>query len=314
MSGTADIRGDVQPPDPDVMDELVADLVVVGLGPAGAACLLQGVREGLRVVGVADEPIGGLLVAARRLDNLPGWPGGARGPELAERIAWQVAASGATVLTGRVTRLRREGTGFQATLESGRVVDATTVCVATGTVPGPLPWPMTGLATPHRDARTLPADLGGCTVLVVGAGDAAFDTALTARDRGASVTILSRGQGVRAASGLVAEAARAGIGVRTGVTVAELAWGEGRWRLDIEGEAMLQADHLVACIGRRPRRELLTDMGVTEDSVRLPMGCFLAGDVGRSGERFAAVAMGDGQLAALAAASMVRVERAGKGD
>lgn len=313
MSGATDVREDIQTPAPGGQGGFLADLLVVGLGPAGASCLLQGVREGLRVLGVGDEPIGGLLPAARRLDNLPGWPGGTRGAELADRIARQVAASGATVLEDRVIRLRRQGNGFQATLEGGRVVDATTVCVATGTVPAPLPWPMTGSAAPHRDARSLPADLDGRTVRVIGAGDAAFDTALTARDRGAEVTILCRGRGVRAASGLVAEAARAGIGVRTGVAVAGLAWGEGRWCLDMAGEAMLEADHLVACIGRRPRRELLTDMGAFGDSVRLPQGCFLAGDVLRLDERFAAVAMGDGQLAALAAAVQVRDARAGKG-
>jgi thioredoxin reductase len=66
--------------------EKTIDLLVVGLGPAGIACALQGYRDGLDVVALGDEPVGGLVRAGRKLVNLPGLPS-ISGEELAERLA-----------------------------------------------------------------------------------------------------------------------------------------------------------------------------------------------------------------------------------
>lgn len=284
---------------PDGPGIFEADLVVVGLGPAGIACVLQGGREGLSVVAVGDEPPGGLLPAARRLDNLPGWPGGVAGAALARRMTRQVAATGATLLRGTVGALRAVDGRLEAALADGRRVNASTACLATGTRPEELPWAPSGGAVPMRDARALPADLGGRHVAVIGGGDAAFDTALTARDRGASAVVLVRGPVPRAAAGLLEAAVRAGIAIRTGFAVSALAGDGPRWRVTGDPGGTVEADHVVACIGRTPRDELVRGHGPTP-------GVFVAGDVHRGRERFAATAMGDGQAAALAAAAWVR--------
>lgn len=285
------------------------DLLVVGLGPAGVACVLQGVREGLRVVAVGDQPPGGLLPAARRLDNLPGWPGGVGGAALARRMARQVSASGATRVRGTVVDLRAVPGGLRATLADGRALLGATLCLAPGTRPVPLPWPVAGGIDPARDARDLPRDLAGRRVLVIGGGDAAFDTALTARDRGAQVVVLVRGPALRAAAGLVREAAAAGIEVRTGTAVTGLAVRDGRWRVRVQDGPVLDADHVAACIGRAPRDELVRALAGASGPI--PAAVFVAGDVHRGGERFAAAAMGDGQAAALAAAAWIRVRGPG---
>lgn len=276
------------------------DLLVVGLGPAGATCVLQGIREGLRVVAVGDQPIGGLLPAARRLDNLPGWPGGVGGTLLARRIARQVAAAGVPVLRGTVASLRvLPGGAFEADLADGRRLTAETVCLAPGTSPAPLPWKVDGGATPARDIRDLPARLIGRRVVVVGGGDAALDTALAARDRGAEVSVLIRGTAPRAAPGLEREAEAAGIDLRLGVVATGLAFRRGVWSVATAAVEIVTADHVVACIGRVPRDDLVRTMnGVA--------GAFVVGDVGRDVARFAALAMADGQAAALAAAARVR--------
>ena len=69
------------------------DLCVVGLGPAGVACLIQAHRDGLSVMGIGDEPVGGLVTAARRLDNLPGFPG-VSGRALADSLLAQIKTLG----------------------------------------------------------------------------------------------------------------------------------------------------------------------------------------------------------------------------
>jgi thioredoxin reductase len=286
------------------------DLLIVGCGPAGSACALQAHRDGLRIRLVGDEPVGGLIRAARRLDNLPGAPGIAGG-ELAERLARQLEAAGVTAREGRVVELKREDRFFHACLADGSTFRSRSVCLATGT--RPRRWPVAPEAAVVRDARALAASLAGRRVVVVGGGEAALDTALSARERGAAVTILARGETLRGAAGLVAEVGRAGLDVRLGVQPCRVAGGPGRWTVELEGGGTIDADELVVCIGREPCGELwrLSAEGAPDAAVEQPRapGVFAAGDLIRGRERYAATAMGDGQRAALAAAAWLEERR-----
>ena len=49
----------------------VFELLVVGLGPAGLACTLQALRDGVDVLAIGDEPVGGLVGAATALILAP---------------------------------------------------------------------------------------------------------------------------------------------------------------------------------------------------------------------------------------------------
>jgi thioredoxin reductase len=280
------------------------DLLIVGRGPAGAACALQAHRDGLRVRLVGDEPVGGLVRAARRIDNLPGLPGIA-GREFAERLVGQLDAASVPTLDGRVLELRREGGGFRARLADGSVLACGAVCLATGT--RPRAWRVAPEGGVVRDARAFAGSLDGRRVVVVGGGEAALDTALTARDRGATVTILARGGALRGAAGLLAEVGRAGLAVRLGAQPRKVAGGPGGWAVELEGGGTIAAEVLVACIGREPCDGLWRPLaeGVPDAAVeqRRAPGVFTAGDLIRGRERYAATAMGDGQRAALAASA-----------
>ncbi|NMC70895.1 MAG: NAD(P)/FAD-dependent oxidoreductase, partial [Myxococcales bacterium] len=122
-------------------EDRVHDLWIVGAGPAGMSCALQGVRDGLDLVLAGDEPAGGLLPAARRIDNLAGLPG-VTGRALAGRMARQLAERGVVVRRGRVVGLRRADGFFRGLLDDGAQVVARAVCLATGT--RPRPWPPGG--------------------------------------------------------------------------------------------------------------------------------------------------------------------------
>jgi thioredoxin reductase (NADPH) len=287
--------------------ESTIDLLVIGLGPAGVACALQARRDGLSVAAAGDEPVGGLVRAARRLDNLPAEPG-ISGEELAQRMDRQVAESGVPVVFVHVSALERDDGGYRATLADGRTIASRAVCLATGT--RPRDWEMsTGGQHVHRDARSLPERMHGARAVVVGGGEAALDTALTCRDRGAMVTVLVRSEAPRAVPGLVEETHGAGIEVRAGSRVSKVRGAPGDWKLET-GEGELGAAHLVVCIGREPRAELPAqatgdgfDPSVTQS--RHP-GLFLAGDLIRGRDRYVATAMGDGQRAAVQAAAYLK--------
>jgi thioredoxin reductase (NADPH) len=273
------------------------DLVVVGAGPAGIACAVQAQREGWRSLVIGDEPPGGLLPAARRIDNLPGYGRGISGAELSERLRRHLSAAGAEWRPGTVTSLQA-GPPFALQTSDGPL-EAHRVCLATGTRPRPLPPMLEALPGIARDVRGLPDDMGSQRAVVIGGGDAAFDSALTLADRGSRVTVVIRGARPRAARHLLDEA-RERVEVRLEAALAAAAWdGEGyelSWA-DGSGE---RAHLLLAAIGRVPRDDLLpegrhpiqdVDGGVT--------GLAVAGDLIRAQERYIATALGDGQRAAL---------------
>jgi thioredoxin reductase (NADPH) len=260
---------------------------------------------------VGDEAVGGLLPAARRIDNLAGNPGGIPGLVLARRLADQAQAAGFPCLDDRVLLVEREADGgFLACCGSGLQVRSKAVCLATGTRPVRLPWD-TGVSREIlRDVRELPVDLHGRRVVVIGGGEAALDSALSAADRGADVEVLVRGSGATACPGLLQEFAGRGLSLRVNFPVEGIDRVRGEDTMRVHGPAgEVSGHHVMACIGREPAHELARALlGRDPESGRVSTSCpgvFMAGDVIRGRDRYVATAAGDGQQAAMAAARWI---------
>ena len=296
----------------------VVDFLIVGAGPAGLSAAIQAGRDGLRTAIVSDEAPGGLMRAAHRIDNLPGMVGGISGIELADRMARHARGFGAVVSEGLVTTVYRESPLFVADVDmmpgGARSLRARSLLLATGTVPRacPIAFPGEAAANLHRDARTLPHDLRERRVVIIGGGEAALDSALSAADRGAKVTLLARSEALRAPDRLVDEVRDAGIDVHLAATVTSAGLRGTRATLTVSengGFTDLPADHVVVAIGRQPRLELAAKLLKSTSGPRqvetTMSGLFLAGDLIRQRDRFVATAIGDGQRAARLAAAML---------
>ncbi len=171
----------------------------------------------------------------------------------------------------------------------------------------------------HRDVRTMPTRLHGQQVVVVGGGEAAMDSALWPADRGAHVTLVVRVDKLKGNPALVAQCTsrvpvlwNMALGrdfIRRGIVPNEV----GAPRRPMEGvgihrpgEANTPFDHLLVCVGRVPRLDLWHSLWVDETqapplphSVQTSVpGLFMAGDVIRQHERYAALATADGVVSA----------------
>jgi thioredoxin reductase (NADPH) len=279
------------------------DLLIIGLGPAGVSCALQAYRDGLDSAAISDEPVGGLMRAAYRLTNVPGATN-LSGEAFARTMETQVAALGVPVGSGRVVSLVRCDQGFEAVLHDQQIVRATAVCLATGTRPAP--WSLgENLQGVHRDARSLPEDLTRSAVAVIGGGEAALDTALSVVEKGGRAMILARSEQLRAAPPLIRQVQDLGVELRCNTRIAQVVGRPGDWTLSSTEGSEIPADVLVVCIGRVPCNELLSGLRVDTSNdaatgTGIP-GLWLAGDVQRSRDRYVALALGDGQQAALGA-------------
>ena len=125
----ADAFGLMSPPSADT----VYDVVVIGAGPAGLAAAVYAASEGLRVLVVEREAVGGQAGTSSLIRNYPGFARGVSGAHLAFRAFQQAWAFGAEFLFLReVVGLRAEDGERVLTLSDGSQVRTRATVVASG--------------------------------------------------------------------------------------------------------------------------------------------------------------------------------------
>ncbi len=82
-----------------VPDGYVADVLVVGAGPAGLASSVYAASEGLSVVTLDQQGPGGQAGTSSKIENYLGFPTGLSGQELAERASIQAQKFGVRIAT-----------------------------------------------------------------------------------------------------------------------------------------------------------------------------------------------------------------------
>jgi thioredoxin reductase (NADPH) len=111
----------------------VCDVAIVGAGPAGLAAAVYAASEGLDAVMIESEFPGGQAGASSKIENYVGFPMGISGQELSNRAVMQAEKFGARMMVGeKVVRIRCDERPYQLTLESGVVIDAQSIVLATG--------------------------------------------------------------------------------------------------------------------------------------------------------------------------------------
>jgi len=283
----------------------VEEVAIIGAGPAGIAAAIQLRRQGLNPVIFEREAIGGLLRNANLVENYPGFPGGIPGGALVTLFDKQLADHAVRLIYEEIIRLDFANDQFE--IKTGKCqYFARTVMIASGTRPRPFTdvgIPDEILPLVHYEIFSILNEKGR-KIIIVGAGDAAFDYALNLQ-RHNEVTILNRGDRTRCLPLLEQRAFETkSIDYRTRAQITKIDKNPGGGlRIECmtpDRTESLKADYLIFAIGRDLRLDFLSDRIQAErprleESGRL----YFIGDVKNEKYRQTAIAVGDAIMAAM---------------
>lgn len=291
------------------------EVIIIGAGPAGISAALQLQRHAIPALLIERDQVGGLLLNAGLVENYPGFPDGISGPKLVDLFKKQLEKHSISVMNAEITALDYRDGLFTAQLADRRL-SARHIIIASGTKPRSI---AAALRIPaelqnriYREVYPL-IGLKHKRVLIVGAGDAAFDYALSLAGEN-RVTIFNRGTAIRALPLLVRRAeANRNIEYRENTSISELFKSENGAagvRFISGGKTEdLETDYLIFAIGREPRLDFLPESLMNIDNPSpAERNMHFIGDVKNGAMRQTAIAVGDGVRAAMTIAAQLKGE------
>ena len=106
--------------------------LIIGAGPAGYAAAIYAARAGLQPVMYTGPQPGGQLMITNDVENYPGYPDGRNGPDMMEDFKKQALRFETDIRNEMITRVDFTGPVHKVWTESGNMVEAHTVIIATG--------------------------------------------------------------------------------------------------------------------------------------------------------------------------------------
>ncbi|MCK9594796.1 MAG: thioredoxin-disulfide reductase [Candidatus Omnitrophica bacterium] len=180
------------------------DLIIIGAGPAGLTAGLYGGRYRLNTLILEKMSVGGQIILSQTIENFPGFPGGIATEELIARFKKQVDDVGVAVKEAEVTAIEKDlqsQAGYLIKTKDGSF-QSRGVIIASGAS-----WKRLGVPGEEKLIGKGVSYCGTCDapffrnkeVVVVGAGDHAFEDAIFLTTYASKVTIVHRRQGFRCA-------------------------------------------------------------------------------------------------------------------
>lgn len=298
-------------------------VVIVGSGPAGFAAAIYAARAMLKPLMLSGFEPGGQLMITTDVENYPGFASAIQGPWLMDQMRAQAEHVGARIDNEYVVKLDLSRRPFTVTCDSGRIVTADTLILATGAKAKWLDLPSEETFKGFGVSACATCDgffFRGKKVVVVGGGNSAVEEALYLSNIASHVTLVHRRDAFKAEKILQERLfGRANVSVIWDHAVDEVLGGgqpravTGARLRNVKTGAMqdIPADGFFVAIGHAPASELvrgqltlkpngyvLTTPGSTATNIE---GVFAAGDVADDIFRQAVTAAGLGCMAALEA-------------
>jgi thioredoxin reductase (NADPH) len=304
-------------------DPRLVRCAIIGAGPAGYTAAIYAARAMLAPVMIAGLQPGGQLMITTDVENYPGFADVIQGPWLMEQMRAQAEHVGTEIIEDIVTSVDLSKRPFRLTMDSGAVLDAETVIIATGAQAKWLGLPSEAAFQGFGVSACATCDgffYRGKKVLVVGGGNTAVEEALYLTNHATKVTLIHRRDELRAERILQERLfAHPKIDVIWNTGIEEIVGGQptpgvtgARLKNLVTGEVSeIAADGVFIAIGHAPASELFKgqlDMNETgyltikpgTTATAIP-GVWAAGDVTDDIYRQAVTAAGMGCMAALEA-------------
>ena len=175
------------------------DVVVVGAGPAGLAASVYASSEGLRVLAVERESLGGQAGSSSLIRNYLGFSRGLSGSDLAQRAYQQAWVFGAHfLLTREVQSVTSDADGFEVGIAEVGSVRAKAVVLAAGVAYRRLGVErleeLSGAGVYYGASVSEAQGLAGRRVVVLGGGNSAGQAVLHLQRYAASVHLVVRAE------------------------------------------------------------------------------------------------------------------------
>lgn len=277
-------------------------VAIIGAGPAGIAAAIQLQRSDITPLVFEQTRIGGLLNNAFFVENYPGFPDGISGHELVVKFRKHLRKWKISTLNERVTNLVKKEGAFLIMARKQYCADK--VIIASGTAPK---RPETWFENSHKKVvfEIYPIkNVRKRKIVIIGAGDAAFDYALNLGTHN-SVTIVNRTKQRKCLNLLFRRMKQAKYKKHItyvpntkllGITQSH---NNLITRFASKGERFtLSCDYLLYAIGRQPAIDFLS----ASMKKKFPRGggnLFFIGDVKNGNKRQTSIAVGDGVKTAM---------------
>jgi len=297
-------------------------VIIIGAGPAGLTAALQLKRFGIPALVFESRQIGGLLHNANLVENYPGFPRGVTGVKLVNLFKKQIEHIGVDVIAEKVFSLEYIESPHPNLLPQGEGTRPSDVfivktdkdeyraeiaVIASGTKPRKFDEEIIISDAKPRvfyEVRDL-LDVENQEIIIVGAGDAAFDYALNLARRDNRVTILNRGKNLQALA-LLVERVRKNKQISY-VEEAQVrrvtSAGEQSLTIEVnrrENIEIMEASFLLGALGRIPNLNFLDEsIQSREKELTEREILYFIGDVRNGIFRQTAIAAGDGLRAAM---------------
>lgn len=295
--------------------------LIIGSGPAGYTAAIYAARADLKPVMYTGMEPGGQLTTTTEVDNFPGYPEGIDGPTMMVQLQQQAERFGTQVRIGMVTAVdfsEEKGGIHKVTVDNTTQVEAETVIISTGATAKYLGLP--------SEQKLRGGGVSACAVCdgffyknqdvaIVGGGDTAAEEATYLANICNKVTMLVRGDSMRASKAMQHRVTSTeNIDLRYNTSVDEVLGEqvvEGLRMVNNEtGEKEeIKITGLFIAIGHKPNTEIFKGQLEMDDTGYLitkgkstktnKPGVFASGDVQDKEYRQAITAAGTGCMAAL---------------
>lgn len=299
------------------------DLIIIGSGPAGLSAAVYGVRAGLKLLVLEQNPMsGGQILNTYEVDNYLGLPG-ISGFDMGKSFREHADKLGVEFAEGRVKEII-DGGGIKTVCTRRENYEAKAVILASGAQHAHLGVPgeeeLSGMGVSYC-ATCDGAFFRGKTVAVVGGGDVALEDAVYLARTCEKVWLIHRRDELRGAAVLQEELkALPNVEILYSHTVEQIQGGDSVESLLIKDkktgeERGLSVSGVFIAVGIRPNSELVQGLAdcdeagyvlAGEDGASSCSGIYVAGDIRKKPLRQVVTAVADGANAAVAAGDYIR--------